>query len=157
MEKKYYAIGLNKLTINNDVSVYSKNLHVTLLEKKVFTLKEIEIISARLLYDVLNELVWIDENIQVVSKDCVISGEYQLIGFDKNIYPKRKDLMDDTIKGIATDKFYTRVDIENLSAKYGYSVYDCFLWQSIIKKEIEIPGYLLATKYEDYKELWVPG
>ncbi len=156
MGERFYAIGINELISNTSISIYEKNKVVDLINNKVFTLKEIEIISERLLYDVLKELVWIKDEIPIIEKATTISVLSQIIGFDMNIYPVRKELMDDTIKGIATDKFYTRVEIENFSAKYGYSVYDCFMWQSIMKKEIKIPGYPLATKYEKYKELWVP-
>jgi len=156
MEKRFYAIGVNELISNTSTSIYEKNKDVDLISKKVFTIKEIAILSQGT-YDLQNELVWIEDRKPIIEKEVTVSILSQIIGFDMNIYPIRKEAMDETIKGIATDKFYTRVDIENFSEKYGYSVYDCFLWQSIMKKDIKIPDYPLATRYENYKEIWIPG
>lgn len=91
------------------------------LKPKIFTSDNLETISKKLGFDVKEYYFFVD-NEDLKNKDykATISILYRFKG-SKSI---SEDEIEALIKNIDAELFYNRVDIENLSQKYGFSVFD---------------------------------
>lgn len=151
VETYYVAIGVNYNQLNeingNSIIEDKENLF-SQIEKigNSFTKENIEILSDKVGYDVFNALIWIDTNVyNNPIKNRSYRVCYQFKGFRLGLVPQefQKPLLDK----ISQQLFFTRTELETLSAEFGFSVYDRCEWNSVSIVTLTIPNINFEISY----------
>lgn len=136
--EKYRCVGVNYFDLLEIDDTTKETLFKDFEKaKKVFTDEELVKISGHLGYDVKRAFSWVPISFFKRNNTLDLTIEYR---FKRKAKAHLSDEDFTTcLNEIRIDKSYDRSEIETLSVKFGFSVYDRLVWETIKKITLKSP------------------
>jgi hypothetical protein len=138
-EGMYDCIGINYLDVieidGEDLDSVKEELFEKFKQmKKVFSRNDIEKITEKFGYDIWKSFIWVELPILQLNAKFSVNAKYRWLGIKKEYADKELYIgienPEELLKSKLNNKeFYNMVQIQNVSAEVGFSVFDRCNWQ----------------------------